>query len=65
MKTFYPKKNILKIDKLNFVYKLTSVILYIIHHRDHPIEKNMSSSIENLDTLNNYLFLMQKIFLLK
>jgi hypothetical protein len=51
------------VDKFNFVYKLTSVIFYFIHHRDHPIEKNMSSSIENLDTLKLFIFNGKEIFI--
>ena len=51
------------VDKFNFVYKVTSIIFYIIHHRDHPIEKNMSSSIENLDTLKLFIFNGKEIFI--
>lgn len=44
-----------EMDKFDFTYKLTSIIFFIIHHRDHPIDKNMISSIENIDTLKLFI----------
>ena len=45
-----------EMDKFDFTYKLTSIVFFIIHNRDYPIDINIISATDNIDIFKLIVF---------
>ena len=65
--TFLYQRDIFQkeMDKFDFTYKLTAIVFFIIHNRDSPMNKNMSTSIECIDTFKLFIYNGKDLFVSK
>ncbi len=45
-----------EMDKFDFTYKLTSIVFFIVHNRDYPIDINIISATDNIDIFKLIVF---------